>query len=93
MIGDSYDFRSERELREQLEENECLLDELFLMSNDECIDEFGCGLEEMIERTEQTIEYLKEQIEEMESEDRRRDGLDPAFGSWKEVNMMFYKKI
>ena len=46
MIGDSYDFRSERELREQVEDNERLLDRLDEMTDAECEELFDWNVKE-----------------------------------------------
>lgn len=95
MIGDSYDFRSERELREQVEDNERLLDRLDEMTDAECEELFDWNVKETRQAVIEELRYLNGRLEEMELENRKYEmnSLDPAFGSWEEVNGMFYKRI
>ncbi len=96
MIGDDYDMYDLRELRREVEENEQLLDRLDTMSDEELDAIFEDHNRKLIASClVQEIKALNFLIEELEweEEDEKRNhteyGLDPAFGSWREVNSMF----
>lgn len=93
MIGDNYDFRSEMELREQVEDNERLLDRLDEMTDAECEELFDWNVKETRQAVIEELRYLNGRLEEMELEHRKYEmnSLDPAFASWREVELMFYK--
>lgn len=63
---------------------------VFAMTDEQVAAEYGCDEENpreaVLEAIQADIDFWGYEEEEPES----NDGLDPAFGSWAEVNSMFY---